>query len=163
LEIFFVSGGRENQGYFSRIARKYVDFVLCDLASMQVLAGVELDDASHARADRQERDAFVEEVFATAGLPLLRFPVRAGYALADVAGRVAPVLKCTEAGRPVMELAIPAISQAKMPVGSADEVPFCTRCGVPMVLHTATRGDHAGEQFYGCPNYPHCQEKRRVA
>lgn len=35
---------------------------------------------------------------------------------------------------------------------------LCPKCGVPMVRRTATRGTHAGQEFYGCPNYPRCRE-----
>lgn len=35
---------------------------------------------------------------------------------------------------------------------------LCSKCGVPMVRRTATRGSHAGQEFYGCPNYPRCRE-----
>lgn len=40
------------------------------------------------------------------------------------------------------------------------QIPQCPKCGVPMVLRTARRGDRAGSQFYGCPNYPHCRQTR---
>ena len=33
----------------------------------------------------------------------------------------------------------------------------CPRCGAPMVVRTARRGDRAGKQFYGCSNYPKCR------
>lgn len=33
----------------------------------------------------------------------------------------------------------------------------CPRCGAPMVLRTAKRGEHAGRQFYGCSRYPKCR------
>lgn len=33
----------------------------------------------------------------------------------------------------------------------------CPRCGSPMVLRTAKRGKHAGEQFYGCSMFPKCR------
>lgn len=32
----------------------------------------------------------------------------------------------------------------------------CPKCGAPMVLRTASRGKHAGEQFYGCSKFPSC-------
>jgi hypothetical protein len=37
-------------------------------------------------------------------------------------------------------------------------VPSCPRCNVPMVLRTARQGANAGQQFYGCPNFPRCRE-----
>ena len=33
----------------------------------------------------------------------------------------------------------------------------CPRCGSLLVLRTATRGEKAGTQFYGCSNYPKCK------
>jgi len=37
------------------------------------------------------------------------------------------------------------------------EVNLCPRCGKPLVLRTARKGDHAGEQFYGCSGFPGCR------
>lgn len=34
---------------------------------------------------------------------------------------------------------------------------YCPDCGSKLVLRTAKRGTHAGEQFYGCSNYPKCR------
>lgn len=39
------------------------------------MLGIEVDDASHQRADRKERDMFVNKLFASTGVPLLRLPV----------------------------------------------------------------------------------------
>jgi hypothetical protein len=36
--------------------------------------------------------------------------------------------------------------------------PSCPRCNVLMVLRTARQGATAGQQFYGCPNFPRCRE-----
>ena len=61
-DVFFVSRPNENMTYFSRIAQKHLDFLVCDSATMKPLLGIELDDSSHQRDDRQERDDFVEKV-----------------------------------------------------------------------------------------------------
>ena len=37
--------------------------------------------------------------------------------------------------------------------GNAAPVPLCPFCGAPMVLRTARRGAHAGQQFWGCSNF----------
>jgi len=58
----------------NRIDRKHVDFLLCDPATMRPLLGVELDDASHQRRDREQRDRLMEQAFAAAELPLARGP-----------------------------------------------------------------------------------------
>ena len=67
------------QGYFAKISQKHLDFVLYDVATTKILAAVELDDRSHERRDRRERDAFLEQAMAVAGVPLLRVPAAAWY------------------------------------------------------------------------------------
>jgi restriction system protein len=36
--------------------------------------------------------------------------------------------------------------------------PLCPRCRVPMQRRTARHGPHAGKPFWGCANYPGCQQ-----
>jgi hypothetical protein len=72
------------QTQFNKVQSKHVDFAVCDPATLRVVAAVELDDASHRKLERQERDAFVEAVFATAKLPLIRVPVKQAYTLESV-------------------------------------------------------------------------------
>jgi hypothetical protein len=64
----------------NRMNCRYVDFVLCDLTkgSKPILV-VELDDSSHARPDRQERDAFVDRACEAVHIPVLRVPVAREY------------------------------------------------------------------------------------
>ena len=50
----------------NRIDRKHVDFLLVRVGDFAPLAGVELDDRSHEEEERQQRDVFVDEVFAGA-------------------------------------------------------------------------------------------------
>lgn len=38
-----------------------------------------------------------------------------------------------------------------------DKVPCCPKCGASMVKRKATRGQNAGQEFYGCSRYPHCR------
>jgi very-short-patch-repair endonuclease len=66
---------RARQAWQNKINCKHIDFVLCDPEDLNVVMAIELDDASHQRADRQERDRFVNEAFLSAGLPLLRVPL----------------------------------------------------------------------------------------
>jgi four helix bundle suffix protein len=39
----------------------------------------------------------------------------------------------------------------------ADLIPLCPNCAGPMVLRTAKSGKNAGQQFWGCSNYPECK------
>ncbi len=53
-----------------KIQSKHVDFVLCD-RDLHVKAVVELDDSSHDRADRKERDQFVDTVLQGVGYTVI--------------------------------------------------------------------------------------------
>ncbi|MEZ5943722.1 MAG: DUF2726 domain-containing protein [Planctomycetaceae bacterium] len=73
------SGAEKWQSHFNRIQSKHIDFVLCDMEQIAPLLAVELDDKSHQRRKRQQRDAFLEEALAAANFSLLRIPVRTSY------------------------------------------------------------------------------------
>lgn len=38
----------------------------------------------------------------------------------------------------------------------------CPECGGSMVIRTAQRGEHAGQQFFGCLAYPRCRAVRNI-
>jgi hypothetical protein len=63
-DMFYAQSGDRgaNVGWRNRIARKHVDYLLCDPGSMRPVLGIELDDASHERAAREARDQFVDQV-----------------------------------------------------------------------------------------------------
>ena len=69
----------KRKNWVNKILAKHIDFVLVDPASLEPQVAIELDDRSHERKDRQERDEFVDHAFESAGMPLIRFPVRASY------------------------------------------------------------------------------------
>lgn len=143
-DIFFVAWPNENQSYRNKIDRKHVDFLLLDPASMKPIMGVELDDASHARRDRQDRDEFVDQVFEAAGLRLLRVRAAASYSPQNIADLVRQAIS----GRTIPE----------REVANQADTPTCPKCGTPMVLRTAKKGDQKGQEFWGCKNYPRCRE-----
>jgi very-short-patch-repair endonuclease len=57
---------------FKHINQKSVDFVLCDKVYISPKLVIELDDRTHERKDRIDRDIEVERILKDAGLPLLR-------------------------------------------------------------------------------------------
>jgi very-short-patch-repair endonuclease len=67
------------QSWQNRIHAKHIDFVLCDPETLEARLAVELDDVTHQRADRRQRDAFVESALSVSRLPLLRVPVATDY------------------------------------------------------------------------------------
>ena len=71
-------------GLRNSIQQKHVDFVLCRPDTLEVAGVVELDDASHGRKDRADRDDLVDKALGSAGIPILHFPVRKGYVVAEL-------------------------------------------------------------------------------
>jgi very-short-patch-repair endonuclease len=71
----------DKRGYraLARIAQKHVDYVLCDPATLEIICTVELNDSTHERKDRIDRDRFVTEVFNHIGLPIAWFKARSAY------------------------------------------------------------------------------------
>ena len=146
-DIFDVpKGATSPQTQRNKIDRKHIDFLLCDMHTMKPLLGIELDDSSHNRADRVERDVFVEQVFRTASLPLLRFPAKQGYQPAQIAEQLQRIVGGTSQSAPTPQ-----------PIRATQTPPACPTCGSPMVLRTTRAGANAGQQFYGCSNYPQCR------
>ena len=71
-DIMAVRKGTEDyMAYFNKIKAKHTDFVFCDPETLEILAGLELDDPSHERPERMERDEFVDNAYAAAGIPLV--------------------------------------------------------------------------------------------
>ncbi len=71
-------------GHKNRINQKHVDFVLCAPEDFTPLLVIELDDSSHTRLDRQERDVFVDIALEAVGLPVLRVAARQAYSPAGL-------------------------------------------------------------------------------
>lgn len=82
--VFIPSGTKKRQSYFNRIQSKHIDFVLCNHDAVRPMLAIELDDSSHRRADRRDRDDFVDAALSAAGLPMLRVPAQGSYDLATL-------------------------------------------------------------------------------
>jgi len=88
LDLFYIERPHENQRWRNKLDRKHVDFVLCDPVTMRPRVAIELDDRSHARPRRQERDALLNDAFDVAGLPLLRVAAQRSYDTRELARRL---------------------------------------------------------------------------
>lgn len=51
----------------------------------------------------------------------------------------------------------PVENVASENTASQSSNPICPRCGADLVLRTAKKGEHSGEQFYGCSRFPKCR------
>lgn len=53
---------------------------------------------------------------------------------------------------------------AQIPVEhpETDDAPLCSRCGAPMILRITKKGENAGNQFWGCSQFPKCRGTHKV-
>jgi hypothetical protein len=140
------------QRAFNRISAKHFDFILCDHRDLSILCAIELDDQSHQARKRQQRDAFVETVCETIGLPLIRIPARQAYSVTEIRQILSAALEVSfESGE-----SIPAKQRPPSP-SLIEENPVCPQCTSPMVRRTSRTGKNAGKSFWGCSQYPRCR------
>jgi len=78
------TGVAKRMSWQNRINCKHIDFVLCDRQTQEPLLAIEVDDRSHQRKDRQDRDYFVDRAFEAANLPLLRVTATRKYSAKDL-------------------------------------------------------------------------------
>jgi very-short-patch-repair endonuclease len=92
---------RDRQSHLNRVMSKHVDFVLCDRPTVAPVLVVELDDASDQLPDRADRDAFVDTVLHSTGLPVLRVRARRSYSEKELAELIREEMACgpSEASR----------------------------------------------------------------
>ena len=76
----------------NKINQKHVDFVLCDPQTLAIVLVVELDDRSHERPDRRDRDIFVDGALAAADIPIAHIPAQRHYSMSDVRRRISEAL-----------------------------------------------------------------------
>lgn len=163
------------QRAFNRISAKHFDFVLCSQDDLSVMAVIELDDKSHKKRKRQERDAFLAQLCHAINLPLIQVPAQRAYSVPQLRSQVlsavgvrlessvqaittselAPAQVEPETGVAVpTETPLPAVEPA---------VPACPKCSAPMALRRAKSGANAGQEFWGCSTFPKCRTMIRVS
>lgn len=146
--------GAARQKAFNRIQGKHLDFVACDPNDLSVQFAVELDDRSHERGDRQERDAFLDAAMDKVGIPIIRFAVKKGYSIDEIrqmlASRLNPPETAPTSAQEVDSEPTGAASPALQPKR-------CPSCGADMVRRKTSKGQNAGQEFWGCSSYPKCR------
>lgn len=148
-DLFYVKAKdpSEFRIYTNKIDRKHIDFLLCDPKTVKPILGIELDDKSHKRIDRQERDEFVENVYKAANLKLIRIPAKRSYSTSELDTILQEHIGLEFKDKPNQSIESDNLESA----------PKCPKCGSEMILRTVKNGVNKGSQFWGCPNYPHCR------
>jgi len=179
-DIVKVKAGLDNkarQSAFNKIQSKHVDFVACDPNDLSIQFVIELDDKSHEREDRQDRDAFVDKVMEAAGIPIIHFPAKRAYAIQDIRDTLTTKLNPPEeavnvassnvkTAPPPKPVPVPVVVAAPVPITPppptpqtviVSSSPKCPSCNGEMVKRKAKSGQNAGNEFWGCSNYPRCK------
>jgi hypothetical protein len=177
--IFWIPYEKGYQTALNRIHRKRIDFVVCDARTMKLQFAIELDDSSHEQDDRIERDEFVDQVFRSAGLPLIRIRARDAYNILDLKTLFYKVLPPKGAEKPPVPINrdeapfLPEIGVRDVPrppepvVKPVESQPvnaydFCPNCGSPMKVRKSIAGPNVDHEFYVCSRYPECKTYLRV-
>lgn len=85
--IYLANDPPERKQHLNRLSCRHVDFLLCEPLSLRPLLVIELDDRSHTKPEAIAADRYKDELFAAAGLPLLRFD-HANYAAGVIRRRI---------------------------------------------------------------------------
>ena len=96
-DVIACPGWAWKQGFHSRISQKHLDFVVVDADTTAIRFAIELDDRSHQRRDRQERDLFLDRALAAAGVALVRVPAAASYDPAGLREQLRAVIRASAA------------------------------------------------------------------
>jgi len=142
-DIFFIQRPNENVHFYNKIFRKHVDFLLCEPDGMKPAFGVDLVRPI-AKDDTRSADQFMEDLFLSAGLPLVHVRSSEKYELADLVQ--------------LFHLALMKVKEIESlrTDDSSDSAPLCPECGLMMVLRIHRKGAQAGKRYYGCINSPTC-------
>jgi len=83
LDIIEPRKGDNYRSLMGKIQSKHVDFVICD-QDLHIKAILELDDGSHDRKDRQDRDQFVDQILTSVGYKVIHTRSVTEQTLADL-------------------------------------------------------------------------------
>lgn len=136
-DVFAITDKKHYMAARNRISTRHIDFLVCEVNTLRPLFGVELDDSSHNKAETQKHDLFKNQVFENAHLSLVRVAVKQNYNVDELKAVLQTYFKKEE---------------------PAQTPPICPNCKIPMVKKTARHGEHKGQDFWACTNYPTCKE-----
>jgi len=159
------------QSAFNRIAGKHIDFIVCNANDLSIIGAIELDDKTHRGRGRHERDQFLDRTLKAAGVPVLRIKTQSSYSIKDIFSKIDSAFNISEGLRPEdnqIPMDATEVSDKKL-TDEAEDGPnaenfeaVCPKCGGDLVKRIATKGQFAGQKFWGCVNFPKCKFTQKV-
>jgi len=159
------------QSAFNRISRKHLDFVICDSRDLSIVGAVELDDKSHRKTGRQERDQFLDKALEAAGVPILRIKAQSAYSIKEISSNLDSAFNISVGGHfeenqdlseAVQESSEKQIAGAIDNLETETIAQVCPKCGGELIERIATKGQYAGQKFWGCSNFPKCKFTKKL-
>jgi len=160
---------RKTVNYTKKLQGIQLSFVLCDVNSLAIVAGVMLDEQVSQDVKIAASKQFVQQAFEAVDVPLLHFKAKGSYDIKAVEQvlkeqlaepKTQPVQDfLDEAGEqtdnPMVELVLKPMDEGLEPTPSEAQV--CPKCGAPMMLKKAEKGRRAGKYFLMCSTFPVCK------
>lgn len=132
------------QRSFNKISAKHFDFVLCNKSDLSFVCSIELDYKSHNSAKQKSRDAFLESACKSANFPLIRFPAKSTYSVADI--------------RESLSVYFPKFQEKTLSLAEPEpSKKLCPKCSSEMRIKIAKKGKFVGSKFWACSAYPKCK------
>jgi len=159
------------QSAFNRIAGKHIDFIVCNANDLSIVGAIELDDKTHRGRGRHERDQFLDRTLKAAGVPVLRIKAQSSYSIKDIFGKIDSAFNISEGLRPEdnqVPMDATEVSDEKFTDEAEDGCnaenieAVCPKCGGELVKRISTKGQYAGQKFWGCINFPKCKFTQKI-
>lgn len=143
-ELFRVNKPNENILFVQKLGGKTVDFVLFSQESFVPVAAIELDDPKqrqHAIGSK-----LIDEICTQLGFPIVH---------------ITRSLDLDQIEWDMISKEIEAYEKthASGESPSIEFSPICPNCGITMVLRFDHEGPIKGQKYYGCLNFPECENK----
>ena len=144
----------------NRLTSERLDYVLCKKQDMSIFGIVELEDFNeqNPKSARLERESLISTVCKAAHLRLFYFDVRQDYQGVDirrlVTGRSSPANLAVE----------PPTLGSQFTLDNTAYVAYakhraCPKCNGEVVTKVALKGEHTGDKYLMCRQYPVCDYK----
>jgi len=155
----------EWQKAFNKISAKHFDFVLCDKDDLSILCVIELNDSSHQKKNRTERDAFLVNACKSADVKLIQIPAQASYNIVELRNFISEFLD-TNQTEIISTIEKKQHSEAEersiekeAQKGNGVEliINCCSKCGSKMIRKKAAKGKNIGKEFWACSSFPKCR------
>jgi hypothetical protein len=159
------------QSAFNRIAGKHIDFIVCNANDLSIVGAIELDDKSHLKKGRRERDRLLDKALEAASIPMFRVKAQSTYSIKEVSSDLGSAFKMSmgvqSEDNQVMIDAM-QVSDEKQIDETTDNsnagtaAPVCPKCGGELIERVAKKGQYAGQKFWGCSNFPKCKFTKKT-